>query len=56
MKFVHVNKFAHSAIRFSGIKLHCTFKANGFNNKFRQLTDGEFLTRTYIDMRVAYLT
>ena len=55
MELAHVDKLTHSAIRFCGVKLHSAFKANGFNNKFRQLTNGKFLTCTYIDMAVAYL-
>ena len=56
MQFLHIDEFTHGSIRFRGIKFHLTLKSDSLNHKFREFTDCQFLTCTYIDMAISYFT
>ena len=50
-----VDELSHGAIWLRCVKFNLAFKSNGLNHQFRKLTDGEFLTSTYIDVAIPNL-
>lgn len=56
VELLYINELAHGAIGLAGIKLNFAFKAYCLDNQLGELTDGEFLASTYIDVTVADLT
>ena len=56
VQFADIDHLAHGAIGFGGIELHLTFKANGLDDQFGKLADGQFLAGADVDMAVADLT
>ena len=56
MELTHVNELARRAIGLACVKEHFAFKANSLHDEFAEFADGQFLTRTHVDVAIADFT
>ena|SRR5699024_2669210 len=52
MQFAYIRQLAHSAVGLRSVKSQFALIAHFFDNLIRQLSDGDFFSRTDIDMAV----
>jgi hypothetical protein len=56
VEFRYVNELAHRTVRFGCVELYGAFKSNRFYYQFGELTDGQFLAGSDIDVAIADFT
>ena len=55
VQLAHVYQLTHGTIRLGRVKFHFALKAYGLDDQLRELADGKFFPRAYVDMTVTDL-